>query len=183
MMTDVPVAVPDSAYDDGLAETRNVSLGDMSDVPDTVRLNGKDYELNRLVMRDFALAEDYLRRRRIDAGLAGMSADAGMTMQTSLRAAIAVHPVGMFDLWNEFDSRMMLIARSVVGPANGIPDGSALKWVMSNVGPADHEEVAKLLLKITGANVPLDSSREATSDPPDDSATETPSTPSSGTNT
>lgn len=167
---------------DGLTETQNVSLGDMSTVPMTVTLLGKERQLNRLKLCDYAIAEGHLRLQRGRAALAIFQASVGRALTLGEEVEIATQsaatPITMDTLCTEFDSRCQLIARGLVGN-DGIPEGKALPWVLDNVDPSEHEAINELVNKITGAAVPLENSREEKS--PDHSETSTPSDPNNGT--
>jgi hypothetical protein len=118
-------------YDDGLTETQDVSIGDVSDVPMSVVLLGRELKLNKLKLRDYAIAENYLRLQRGRAAktlmMRGQCPTCGahaMTLaeEIELVTQAAAVPITMATLCTEFDSRVQLIARGVVGNP-GIEEG------------------------------------------------------------
>jgi hypothetical protein len=168
--------------EDGLTETQDVSLSDVSDTPMTVELVGRELNLNRLKLRDYTIAENYLRLQRGRATCQIVQQRLGRPLLLSEEIQIATQaaamPITMETLCTEFDSRVQLIARGIVGNPD-IPDGKALPWVLDNIDPSDHESLAELINKITGAAVPLGSLREEKSAP--QAETSIPSSPNNGT--
>ena len=155
-----------------LQDTSACALVDISSDPATITIDGQEYTLRRMQLGDYAAAQAYIRRRRMEAGLEvtkGMSED----IRARLLGEVLCRPMSLLDIWSEFEGECIMLHRGVLKDGKQIP----LEHVLTKMPPIERRFLVKVLLWVCG----LPPVEEADDSPFGQKSTSIPSDPKSGT--
>lgn len=141
-------------FNDGLTETEDVSLLDISEHGATLKIKGEDYDLRQLTLDDYARCEKYIRQRRIEAV---QDSALNAEMQAEVIYRVVCQSVTQREIWMEYSGEIMMLARAFVDGVK-IKEGDGLEFVKS-LPPVSREVVSRVLYKICGLKHPLGTER------------------------
>lgn len=164
-----------AGYDDGLVETRGVSLSEVGSEPMTLTIEGTEYTLRPLELGDYAATQQYIRANKLNALLAVL-ANKSEELQAKALAELASKPMTMIDLWKETDGETFMLHRALFKHAPKM----TVSYVLNKLPAIDRRIMNKILMYVCGI-APLVVSDEVEAESPSPKACPSNGTPNSAT--
>lgn len=149
-----------AGYDDGLVETRGVSLSEVGSEPMTLTIGGTEYTLRPLDLGDYTATQQYIRGRQMDAVLAAL-ARKSEDLQAKAIGVLASQPMTMTDLWKETDGESFMLHRALFKHDPKM----TVSYVLNKLPAIDRKIINEILLYVCGI-APLETSDEDAAESP-----------------